>query len=97
MTRRLIIAGELDAAGGTDLHHSVLDQLRRHQPRLIEIDARGLISLDAAGVAALLLCRGDARQMECQLTVVNPHHRTRQAFLEAGLTHRSINERAGFY
>jgi len=85
LTWRIVIAGELGTAGGVELHRAVLTALRRYRPRHIEIDTRGLISVDEEGLTALLLCRQDAQQVECRLAVKDPHPRTYQILREAGM------------
>ena len=82
---RIVVAGELGTTGGAELHRAVLTALRRYQPRCIEIDTRGLISVDPQGLVALLLCRQDAQQVDCRLAVKDPHPRTYQILREAGL------------
>jgi anti-anti-sigma factor len=71
--QRITVAGELDAASATDLQKTVIDVLRQRRPDRVEIDLRGVFFLDSAGVEALVSCHGDARQVDCRLTVTDPH------------------------
>ena len=71
--QRIIVAGELDALSATKLQKTVLDVLRRQRPRRVEINLRGVIFLDSAGVRTLVSCHSDAQQADCQLTVTDPH------------------------
>jgi len=69
---RLIVAGELDALGATELHNSVVDVLGRQPPGRMEINLRGVPFLDSAGIKALLSCHRDAQRLGCRLTVADP-------------------------
>jgi anti-anti-sigma factor len=70
---RVLVAGELDVLGGTDLHNLVIDLLGRQRPGRMEIDLRGVPFLDSAGIRTLLSCHRDAQQLGCRLTVTDPH------------------------
>jgi anti-anti-sigma factor len=73
LVRRLTVAGELDALSAADLHKAVIDVLRRQQPHRLEINLRGVTFLDSAGIRALVSCHCDAQQLNCRLTVTDPH------------------------
>ena len=69
---RIAVTGELDEFGARPLQQAVLDALRRHRPRNITIDLRGVTFLDTAGVTTLIQSRADAGQLDCRLTLSNP-------------------------
>jgi anti-sigma B factor antagonist len=73
LVQRIAVAGDLDAISATELQKTVIDVLRRERPRRIELDLRGVVFLDSAGVHALVSCHGDAQQVDCRLTVIDPH------------------------
>jgi anti-anti-sigma factor len=72
LVRRITVAGELDALSAAELHKAVIDVLRR-QPHRLEINLRGVTFLDSAGIRALVSCHCDAQQLNCRLTVTDPH------------------------
>ena len=69
---RVIVAGELDALGATELHNAVIDVLGRQTPGRVEINLRGVPFLDSAGIRTLLSCHSNAQRLGCQLTVADP-------------------------
>jgi anti-sigma B factor antagonist len=73
LVHRITIAGELDTISATDLQKTVIDVLRRERPRHVEINLRGVTFLDSAGLRALVSCHSDAQQLDCRLTVTDPH------------------------
>ena len=70
--QRITVAGELAAISATKLQKTVIDVLRRRRPHRVEINLRGLTFLDSAGIRALVSCRGDAQQLDRQLTLTDP-------------------------
>jgi anti-anti-sigma factor len=72
-TPRMLVFGELDAVDADRLQTAVVDVLRQHRPSRIELDLHGVTFLDSAGIRALLLCQADARQVDCQIRLTNPH------------------------
>jgi anti-anti-sigma regulatory factor len=85
-TRRLTIAGEMDALGATRLHWAVIDALCRRRPAYLEINLRGLIFLDFPGVTVLRLCHAEAVRVRCRLTLTDPHPLVYPAIKLAGLS-----------
>jgi len=70
---RMSVFGELDALSADRLQKAVIDVLRDHPPRCIELDLHGVAFLDSAGIRALVLCQADARHVDCQIRLTNPH------------------------
>jgi anti-anti-sigma factor len=70
-TWRVALAGEVDAITGTQLHEAVVDVLRHHCPRRIEMDLRKVAFLDSVGIMTLLSCHSDAEQVNCQLRITD--------------------------
>ena len=70
-TVRMTMTGEMDAITARQVHQVVLEALRQHRPTHIELDVAGITYLDSAGIRALVLCQDDARQVGCDITVVN--------------------------
>ena len=70
---RLVLAGELVATSSAQLHDAVSDVMQRWDPRRIELNLRGMPFLDSAGIHALLVCHADLRDLDCRLTVADPH------------------------
>ena len=68
---RLAVAGEVDAVTGTQLREAVVDVLRRHCPRRLEMDLRRVAFLDSAGIRTLLLCHSEAERVTCQLRITD--------------------------
>jgi anti-anti-sigma factor len=68
---RMVLSGDLDALNAERLQKAVLEVLR-HQPHSLDLDLSGATFLDAAGISALLLCKADAEQVECPMTLSNP-------------------------
>ena len=81
---RLLVSGDIDAISARRLHQSLIDVLRRHPPGDIEVDVSG-VTLDPAGIEALLRCRTDARQLECRLFLTRPDPKTYRLLQVAGL------------
>jgi anti-anti-sigma regulatory factor len=48
-----------------ELQHAVIEVLRRQRPACIDIDLAQVGLLDCAG--AVLLCKADAVQLDCQI------------------------------
>jgi anti-anti-sigma factor len=71
--RRITAAGEIDAVSAVKLRQTVVDLLARWRPERIEINLRGVIFLDSAGIRALLGCHRDAQRANCRLTLTDPH------------------------
>jgi anti-anti-sigma factor len=71
--QRITVTGELDAVSAPKLQKIVIDVLRRQRPRHVEISLRGVTFLDSAGLRALVSCHADAEQVDCRLTVTDPH------------------------
>ena len=69
---RMVVSGEVDAVAAVVLHKAVVDALRHHRPRCIELDVAGVTFLDAGGTSALVLCQADARQVDCRIRLVHP-------------------------
>jgi anti-anti-sigma factor len=70
-TWRLVVAGEVDAVTGTQLHRTLLDVLRHHRPRQVEIDLHDVAFLDSGGIRTLVSCHCDAEQLECELRITD--------------------------
>jgi anti-anti-sigma factor len=83
--QRITVAGEIVGLSGAQLHKAVIDVLGR-RPARIEINLRGVIFIDSAGVNALLLCHADAERVNCKLTLIDPHPRTYTVLQIAKLT-----------
>ena len=71
-TARIMLSGDLDELTAGMLQRAVIDVLRCECPDRIDIDLEKVEFLDAAGIRALLLCRTDARQIDCRITLSNP-------------------------
>ena len=84
-TVRIAVTGELDELAARPLQQAVLDALRRHRPRNITIDLRGVTFLDTAGVTTLIQSRADAGQLDCRLTLRNPQPLVYRALHIVGL------------
>lgn len=84
-TERITAAGEMDSSGASFLHRAVTDLLRRNGPGRIDINLRGVISLDAAATGTLRVCRADTALTGCLLTLSDPHPRVVPALQDAGL------------
>jgi anti-anti-sigma factor len=69
---RLVVCGEIDAISAVRLQKAVVDLLRHHRPRFIEIDIRDVTFLDAGATKALVLCQADARQVDGQIRLTHP-------------------------
>jgi anti-anti-sigma factor len=82
---RLAVSGDLDEISAQPLLQSMIDMLRRHLPGDLEVDVSGVTSLDPAGIAALLDCQADARQLECRLTLCGPRPEVYRLLQIAGL------------
>jgi anti-anti-sigma factor len=82
---RIAVAGELDGPGSRPLQRVILDVLRRHRPQDIEIDLRDVSFLDTEGITALVLSQGDARQLNCELRLLNPRGTVYQVLKIVGL------------
>jgi anti-sigma B factor antagonist len=70
---RMVVFGELDALSADRLQQAVTDVLRRQRPRCIQMDFHGVTFLDSVGIRALVLCQADARRVDCQIRLINPH------------------------
>jgi anti-anti-sigma factor len=70
---RMVVFGEVDAVSADRLQQAVVDVLRRRRPRGLEMDFHGVTFLDSVGIRALLLCHADARRVDCQIRLTNPH------------------------
>jgi anti-anti-sigma factor len=70
-TWRVAVAGEVDDITSTQLHKAVVDVLRHHRPRRIEMDLRQVAFLDSVGIRTLLMCHSDAEQVNCQLRITD--------------------------
>jgi len=81
----MLVAGDLDAVSSAGLQKAVVEVLRRHRPRGIEVDLRGVAFLDSAGIRALVLCHADAEQLGCRLTVAGPRPDVRRVLDLTGL------------
>ena len=68
---RMVVSGEIDAVGAVHLQRAVVEVLRHHRPRRIEVDLGDVSFLDAGGTKALVLCQADARQMDCRIRLTN--------------------------
>jgi anti-anti-sigma factor len=68
---RMVVSGELDAVGAVHLLEAVVEVLRHHRPRLIEMDLGGVMFLDAGGTRALVHCQADARQVHCRIRLTH--------------------------
>ena len=82
---RLLLSGDIDEISARHLQQSLIDVLRREQPRDIDVDVSGVTFLDAAGIEALLRCQADARQLECRLLLSSPTPMTYRVLQIAGL------------
>jgi anti-anti-sigma factor len=69
---RIAVTGQLDGLGARPLQRTILDALRRHPHRHITIDLAEVTFLDTAGIKTLVQSRADAKQMDCQLLLINP-------------------------
>ena len=70
-TPRMVVVGDVDAGTAEQLQRAVIDVLRRLRPSRIDLDFRGVTLLGAAGVATLVVCQADARQVECRIALVD--------------------------
>jgi anti-anti-sigma factor len=68
---RITVAGDVDAASTAGLQKAVVEVLRRHRPRSVDLDLAGVTFLDSAGISGLLLCLADARQIDCEFALRN--------------------------
>lgn len=68
---RMVLSGEVDAVGAAGLQRAVLDVLRQHRPRCIEMDLGDVSFLDAGGTKSLVMCQADARQVDCRIRLTN--------------------------
>lgn len=68
---RMVLSGEVDAVSAVDLQRAVVDVLRHHRPRRIEMDLADVTFLDAGGTKVLVLCQADARQVDCWIRLAN--------------------------
>jgi anti-sigma B factor antagonist len=69
---RIAVVGELDGLVARPLQRAILDTLRQYRPREITIDLGDVTFLDTGGLNALVTSRADARQVDCQLHIINP-------------------------
>jgi anti-anti-sigma factor len=84
-TPRMVVVGDLDAGTADQLQKAVIDVLRRLRPSRIDLDFRGVTLLGAAGVAALVECQADARQVECRIALVDVPPAVHQVLRITGL------------
>jgi anti-anti-sigma factor len=68
---RMVLSGEVDAVSADRLQKAVVEVLRHHRPRAIEMDLHEVSFLDSAGLRGLVLCTADAQQMDCQVRVTH--------------------------
>ena len=68
---RMVLSGEIDSVSAGELHRAVVEVLRHHRPRRIDLDLADVSFLDAGGTKALVLCQSDARQMDCRIRLTN--------------------------
>jgi anti-anti-sigma factor len=80
---RIILCGDLDDLTARQLQTTVIEVLRRERPDRIDIDQ--VAFLDTAGIKALLLCRTDASQVDCQIRLTNPQPVARRVLQIVGL------------
>jgi anti-anti-sigma factor len=66
---RIVVTGDVDDTSTRELQKAVIEVLRRHCPRRMDLDLAGVTFLDSAGISALLLCRADAAQVDCEITL----------------------------
>jgi anti-anti-sigma factor len=66
---RIVVTGDVDAQSAAELQKAVIEVLRRHCPRGLDLDLERVTFLDSAGIGALLLCQADARQLDCEITL----------------------------
>jgi anti-anti-sigma factor len=67
----MVVSGSIDAAGAVRLQKAVVDVLRHHRPRSIEIDLGGVTLLDSAAIRALVLCQADAEQVDSRIRLTH--------------------------
>ncbi|WP_204301387.1 STAS domain-containing protein [Actinoplanes campanulatus] len=82
---RLAAVGALARDTASLMQAAVVDVLRHHLSRRIDIDLAGVTFLDAGGIRTLLTCRADARQVGCRLTLSNPQPLVYRVLNVAGL------------
>jgi anti-anti-sigma factor len=84
---RLLVRGDLDAVSARRFQQSLIDVLRRTSPCDLVVDLSG-VTLDSAGLEALLRCQADAEVLECRLSLVDPGAETYRILQIAGLLER---------
>lgn len=89
----LTVTGDVDAQRVRAVHRGVIDALRRHQPSEIQLNLHGCARIDKAGVRGLRLCRADAAQLDCRLTLVRVPAAMRPALHGSGFIETRHGER----
>lgn len=72
------VRGDVDLATAPLLLSALLDAVRQHRPRVLELDLAGLTFLDARGVSALLRTHLVARELGCRLRLLRPRPHIRR-------------------
>ncbi|MBO0871047.1 MAG: STAS domain-containing protein [Micromonosporaceae bacterium] len=68
---RICFSGEIDLSSADLVDAAIIDALRSHRPRRLEIDLSGLRFMDSSGVSALIRGRAKAIDGDCQLVVTD--------------------------
>jgi anti-anti-sigma factor len=67
---RMTVSGDVDSISCGELRRAFTGAVDRHRPAVVVMDVRGVTFLDSAGIRTLVLCRDEALQADCHLTLV---------------------------
>jgi|tagenome__1003787_1003787.scaffolds.fasta_scaffold20954861_4 anti-anti-sigma regulatory factor len=70
---RIDVAGALVEPHACRLHKVVIDLLRHDLPHVIDVDLASVTAVDSAGIRVLEMCRDDAEQLGCRVSLHNLH------------------------
>lgn len=63
------VVGELDLSNTEQLRENLLDALRAHRPKVLEVNLAGVSFIDSSAINALVRARNTALEMGCRVSL----------------------------